>query len=1214
MASPRDPARLRPGLNLLTTNSLAPNTYGNHVNSPMSAVSMASPFMQSAQTPSSAIQPYNPQEWVPSPAQMPDRSRQFPVDGGQASAVPPPPYSPPRSRTQRPISTAFEHTVALGSTPPPPSRLTISPLHRPSPEPPVNPLFPPPPGAGGRGSSRDRRFGLPSLGRRRDHEQPQASSPDPQTAAMQMRRSTGPAMSQPEPERIVAPIPSTPFTGPPAARRAASTGAIDTPTSQRSRSTSQTRWEPGMPLPPPPPGPPPSSSRSQSVQSIDRASVPIISPPTRRPPPSGVTSLGPVPPTPADWVDADAEPSQSSQPSQSGRGRSPGLVIDTTTAANATDVPDPLGSSNSAGGLNRARAVRHDKTILQRRAESRSRHTSHGSIDAIAQPHNISDIVVPSGSVGVIQRFMAGKSTPRSAGRRDNELPRTADSLTLQDSRNSTPRAPRSGQLEAATPPFSPYHGKGIQMPTPSKAVAPKALPTPPPQTRSASGSRLRDSSRPSISALTPISKQTVISQTAEQFATATIERFRSFAANESAAASDADRVRLFADFIVNESRIRRERYSSAIGAMGSEIFDLSRDLFRPMVSSSRRESGASQDEWTPASTDPGYSQRDSTSSLVHGEGLSTSAPASAGLSASPGSAQPQGNWTNNYMPSLSPILSMSVSDNYENGSSRGRPPSRWWETDSQGEPRMFERSKRESKYMGVPKDQWVEEEQGTGAYIGTSEYESSTEYPPEKTGWHDQEESSSWTPQPLRLSSGTPPGSSSSQTSHHRPDAVDVSRLVTLPPPYPRHYPALNNNHPELTATRTAVRALNELAEINNVKERFTIASSKRRDEFSKAASERRQSLMANLQKEISSGNIGYADAAVIESDSQQQEKNNKKELEKTEYEQFQNEVIRPLNDLLTAQIAKADALYDNLSKHLFDNGQMDADMPQEEGDDRPELLEKLTLLKWIFETRESLHRAIYDILSDRNTRYREVVLTPYRLSGNNEKLRSAEAFFAEDAAKREYSLATEVLDRARQFRTIVEEAVERGVALQMSAFWDIAPPLRQLLDSIPEDLEGFNIQIPASEFEENPAYHDHPLQYLYSLLMHAEKSTRQFIESHTNLLCLLHEVKGAVVNAKARVLETQVTEADGSAISAEDREQRANSMRQMEDRRLTEDLQEKVRLVEEQWNSALGEGIRTVKDRAGVLLLSTGGWDETLEEEQSFLGLDQMTNDIHT
>lgn len=709
------------------------------------------------------------------------------------------------------------------------------------------------------------------------------------------------------------------------------------------------------------------------------------------------------------------------------------------------------------------------------------------------------------------------------------------------------------------------------------------------------------------MSALTPISKHMVVGQSAEQFASATIERFRAFAGKESAAASDADRVRMFADFVVNESRIRRERYSSAIGAMGSEIFDLTRDLFRPMVSSSRRESGASQDEWTPASTDPNHSRRDSTGSIVRGEGLSNSAPASANLPTSPSGAPPPGNinWTNNYMPSLSPILSMSVSDNYENGSSRGRPPSRWWETDSQGEPRLFERSKRESKYMGVSKDQWFEEEQGTGAYAGTSEYGSSSEYPPEKTGWHDQGESSEWTPQPLRLSGGTPAGSSASPASHNKPDAVDVSRLVTMPPPYPRHHPAVNNNHPELTATRTAVRALSELSEVNSVKERFAIASSKRREEFSKAASERRQSLMANLQKEISSGNIGYADAAVIESDSQDQEKDKKKELEKTEYEQFQNDVILPLNDLLTARIGQADKLFGDLSKHLFDNGQMDADMPQEEGDDRPELLEKLTLLKWIFETRESLHRAIYDILSDRNTRYCEVVLTPYRLSGNNEKLRSAEAFFAEDAAKREYMLANEMLDRAREFRSIVEGAVDRGVALQLSAFWDIAPPLRQLLDSIPANLNGFNVQIPASEFEENPVYHDHPLQYLYSLLMHAEKSTYQFIEANTNLLCLLHEVRGAVVNAKARVLETQVIEADGSAICADVREQRAKSMRESEDRRLTEDLKEKVHVVQDQWNSALGEGIKNVKSRAGELLLSAGGWDETLEEGAVFSGV---------
>lgn len=558
-------------------------------------------------------------------------------------------------------------------------------------------------------------------------------------------------------------------------------------------------------------------------------------------------------------------------------------------------------------------------------------------------------------------------------------------------------------------------------------------------------------------------------------------------------------------------------------------------------------------------------------------------------------------------MPSLSPILSMSVSDNYENGSSRGRPPSRWWESDSQGDAsRGFERSKRESKYMGVPKGQWVEEEQSAVAHKAASEYGGSSEYPPEKTGWHDQGESS-WTPQPLRLSA-TPVGSSTSPSSY-KPESVDVSRLVTMPPPYPRHHPAVNNNHPELAATRTSVRALSDLAEIDKAKERFAIASSRRREEFSKAASERRQSLRENLQKEINAGNLGYADAAAIESDSQDQERDKKKELEKAEYEHFQNEVIVPLNDLLTGRITRATDLFDDLARHLFDNGQIDADMPQEEGDDRPELLEKLTLLKWIFETREALHRAIYDILSDRNCRYCEVVVTPYRLSGNSEKLKSAEAFFAEDAAKREYAYANEVLDRARGLRTVMDEAVERGVALQLSAFWDIAPPLRQLLDSIPADVEGFSIQIPPSEFEENPAYHEHPLQYLFSLLQHTEKSTYQFIESHTNLLCLGHEVKEAVVNAKARVLATQVEEADGTPICTEEREERAKAMRQGEGRRLTDDLKEKVRVVQDQWNSALGEGIKNVKERTGAWLLQTGGWDETLEESAGFGGVSAIS-----
>ncbi len=71
------------------------------------------------------------------------------------------------------------------------------------------------------------------------------------------------------------------------------------------------------------------------------------------------------------------------------------------------------------------------------------------------------------------------------------------------------------------------------------------------------------------------LTKQVVIGQTPDQFTRGTIERFKAFAHNEASAQDDVERVRLFAEFFVHESRIRRERYSAAIGAMGSEILDL---------------------------------------------------------------------------------------------------------------------------------------------------------------------------------------------------------------------------------------------------------------------------------------------------------------------------------------------------------------------------------------------------------------------------------------------------------------------------------------------------------------------------------------------------------------------------------------------------------------------------------------------------------------
>ncbi|ROV95949.1 hypothetical protein VMCG_08005 [Cytospora schulzeri] len=968
---------------------------------------------------------------------------------------------------------------------------------------------------------------------------------------------------------------------PPGARRAVSTSAIDTPTSARSRSASQTRWDPSVPLPPPPPGPPPAHSRSQSTsRDFTGTSEPVASPPTRRPPPSGVTALGPVPPTPANWVDEE-------RPNGQHPAREPSRDRNVPIEQHAVDMSDPAedpSGSSSSPGLNRTNALRGEKTLRERRNDSRTR-GSRLSIDASIA--DLEEIMIPPSSAGLSRKMTITRRTPKSAVHPQSSPPSGGAGDNDDEKSGSTPRAKEHARaqsdLQIFTPPFSPRPLKPHQAPEESSSMAPKALPTPPPHSRSASKARMpAEATIPTPSSSKSVARESVVRQTPEHFSRDTIERFQAFAQREATVADDGERVRLFAEFIVNESRIRRERYSAAISAMGSEIFDLTRDLFRPMTV--RRESTTSQtSEWTPQSSLPSRSHRGSISSVFHGEsskqGESSSAPASASIVPMSPIIPPQNtaNWNSDYRPTLSPILSMSVSDNNRDDDSRGRPASRWWESASSGEQHGWERSKRESKYMSVPKEarealQWLEiPEESSGR-------DTSNEYPPEKQGWHDQPQPEdpyqAFTPQTAR----TPKGPSLSLPNTPHPQQVDISRLVTLPPPYPRHHPAVNNNHPNLAEIRVTVRTLSDLSEVEATKERFNRESRAIREEATEAANKRRQALRLNLQQEVGLGRMTYGEAAAIEADSDLTEKQASKDIEKKDFDRFQTAVVAPLNDLLTLRIGKATQLFDDLRSRLFvETREPNPNMPQEEGDEHPELLEKLTLLKWIFEARELLHRAVYDLLSDRNDRYREMVMTPYRLAGNEEKLAHASAFFAEDAGKRALAFASEVLQRTCEFRDVVEENVIRGVEVQLSAFWDIAPPLCRLLDLIPQ-----------AEIVENPSYVDHPLQYFFSLLLHAEKSTYQFIESQTNLLCLLHEVKEALVVAQARVMECE----EGRS------KEEVEAMKADEGRRLTDDLKDKVRAVQEQWGSALGDRVTHVKERVGEWLLETGGWDESLEE----------------
>lgn len=88
MSSTRDPtARLRAGLNPLLTASLGVYHGQTSNSTPLSGISSNShnPF-SSVHTPVSAMQPYNPQQWIASPAvsTAPDRAQQFQEPQGKS--------------------------------------------------------------------------------------------------------------------------------------------------------------------------------------------------------------------------------------------------------------------------------------------------------------------------------------------------------------------------------------------------------------------------------------------------------------------------------------------------------------------------------------------------------------------------------------------------------------------------------------------------------------------------------------------------------------------------------------------------------------------------------------------------------------------------------------------------------------------------------------------------------------------------------------------------------------------------------------------------------------------------------------------------------------------------------------------------------------------------------------------------------------------------
>ncbi|KAG9692612.1 hypothetical protein KCU95_g4151, partial [Aureobasidium melanogenum] len=1103
---------------------------------------------------------------------------------------PPPPYTPPPDGTSRLMRsvppTGFIHSpLSVESS----SANTTS--HHSTPFSGPSAHFPPPPTS----SSRDRS----SSGLGRDSQRSRFSISG--LAARVKRSDSSDQISTLSSLHSKVPVVSAgPNSRPPASRRAASTGAILTQASQQTvtgrQSPESAHWASGMPLPPPPPGPPP-ENRSQSLNRYARrppevravATASSVLPP---PPPPLVrkrheNTLGEIPPTPSDWnPESDNIPDFME------------LRVDTGRSAEGHSTDSDSRSNRSA---NREAVT---DSIRERRSRSRAKREGQEIVQEDQQNHNVSSNIMPN----------LARPTNLTLATADSLLQRRRTAVGESSSSQSSPAQSsspeytrrsghgRSKDLTILTPPYTP------SVAAPHKGVL-HHVTTPSEQTSNQMAHAddahltINESRSGSANDIAP-SRSSDLSK----FAQSSLERYQVFIDQELAAQNDQERLELFASFMVQESRLRRGLYSEAFNTMAGDIMELTRDMWRPLPVTAQHDTTQSKSR---------NASPESANIMIDLDGsFNTSMTSTAELtpatdteSLAEGSQdgedkRPPNPWGDKFKPCLSPVPSMAVSTVPDEESSRGRSASRWWEDSVDGSfgngGRRLERTKQETKYMSLHPQELVIAAQPSpnqstptpGASKQTFQY-GPDEYPQEKVGWH--EEDGLYTP-------SNPPSATLLSPRNKAPvgrptsrSALDVRRLVTLPPPYPRHYPAVNNSHPALSTLRANHRTVADLSSIRGLIQHHEATEISRRRSWRASAGERLRHFRAQTQASINSGKISYNDVGQVELTFRQSEAANVLRQAETQCQDFRQRVHEPVYRMLVEHARSSDDYIEQLTKALNAEAECDQNLlAQTEGDERPELVEQLTLLKWLFESREHIHKELFDLDTALLARESASVLTNYRQNANEVQLRQAECHFEVERQRRQLRYAQETNERYDCLHKIVERHISRGVEIQLSAFWDIAPGLVEVVHKVPGNLHGFEIVVPPNELAENTSYHEFPLQYMYTILVHAKKSAYQFIEAQTNLLCLLHEVHTATEAAALRLQEIERIAAGESASQVQAEMMRFKKQKEQE---LTKDLQGKVHEVEGQWREALGTSIEECIERVRMWLEHTGGWEESLE-----------------
>lgn len=649
-------------------------------------------------------------------------------------------------------------------------------------------------------------------------------------------------------------------------------------------------------------------------------------------------------------------------------------------------------------------------------------------------------------------------------------------------------------------------------------------------------------------------------------------ERHRRAIMLEASATSDEERVGVWLDYVIKECELRTERYPRAVRKM------------KPSLTAKLLTAFSEAKTQNPSPISP----------IMEGmEGMDEDVEMTNN-SQEVRRRRPETQWWGQYLgnnpvdnnPTNAAALEARIRDEE---SSRGRTSSRWWEASAEGGSVVSDHFAVRSDGMGDDEFGIARSSHRYSRTARASLREIAEHVTLPRNAPNVPIESQAYPPDRKTMSVSR----SRSRPAHSRTrnparpikTNLDIAPLLTLLPPYPRVYPAVSNSHPQLAVFRNLVRTLNDLTSITATKRDFNAASSSRKEASTMESLQRRsqhseyiQSLYAPSQ---TGGNkaekrLSFDQLESLNTEFQAREDAFAEEWLKEEFDRFESQVVNVVHRELQERISAASAAYNDLSANIIGN----ADTPrggQEEGDELPELLEQLTCLKWIFDVREQLHRELFDLLSERHRRYKQVKTTPFFTARQADKIQQAEEFFAQTESQRRLTADQESLSRYEGFLDLVESNVIKGVEKQISAFWEIAPLIMECFEKIPQDLTNVHPIVPPEEAHENPAYLREPLRYLHAKIQMAEKSIYQFVEAQTNLLCLLHEVKSLSVAAGWKV------KISGSGSSGAEKMKKLEASKEREEAVLTEDLKEKVKMLESEWMESLGSVFEEIKERVG-------------------------------